>query len=125
MANDMVFRSLKLLGTSMRGLAVFAASLLAICFAGQSAYAGKRVALIIGNSNYQNVVALTNPANDAAAITEMFKQAAFDVVDSRRDLSALEMRRALREFGDKARGRRHQFRRAGGCGAGARRRCRG
>src|SRR5258708_69580 len=91
-------------GRSIRGLAAFAASLLAICFADQSALAGKRVALVIGNSNYQNVAALSNPANDAAAITEMFKQASFDVVDSRRDLKSQEMRRALRDFGDKARG---------------------
>jgi uncharacterized caspase-like protein len=88
----------------MRRLAAFAAALLAICLASPSALAGKRVALVIGNSNYQNVAALTNPANDAAAITEMFKKAAFDVVDSRRDLKAQEMRRALRDFGDKARG---------------------
>ena len=88
----------------MRRLAAFAAALLAICLASPSALAGKRVALVIGNSNYQNVVALTNPANDAAAIAEMFRRAAFDVVDSRRDLKSQEMRRALRDFGDKARG---------------------
>jgi len=88
----------------MRRLAAFAAALLAICLASPSALAGKRVALVIGNSNYQNVVALTNPANDAAAIAEMFRKAAFDVVDSRRDLKSQEMRRALRDFGDKARG---------------------
>ena len=88
----------------MRRLAAFAAALLAICLASPSALAGKRVALVIGNSNYQNVPALTNPANDAAAITEMFKRAAFDVVESRRDLKSQEMRRALRDFGDKARG---------------------
>src|SRR6202051_1452740 len=34
----------------------------------------------------------------------MFRKAAFDVVDSRRDLKSQEMRRALRDFGDKARG---------------------
>src|SRR5580692_1228345 len=88
----------------MRRLAAFAAALLAICLASPSALAGKRVALVIGNSNYQNVVALTNPANDAAAIAEMFRKAAFDVVESRRDLTSQEMRRALRDFGDKARG---------------------
>jgi uncharacterized caspase-like protein len=88
----------------MRRLAAFAAALLVICLASPSALAGKRVALVIGNSNYQNVVALTNPANDAAAIAEMFRRAAFDVVDSRRDLKSQEMRRALRDFGDKARG---------------------
>src|ERR1700692_226584 len=88
----------------MRRLAGLSAALLAICLASPSALAGKRVALVIGNSNYQNVVALTNPANDAAAIAEMFRKAAFDVVDSRRDLKSQEMRRALRDFGDKARG---------------------
>src|SRR5260370_34931373 len=59
---------------------------------------------MVGNSSYQNVAPTTTPANDAAAITEMFKQASFDVVDSRRDLKSQEMRRALRDFGDKARG---------------------
>src|ERR1700722_4728260 len=88
----------------MRRLAALVAALLAICFASPSAMAAKRVALVIGNSNYQNAPALTNPANDAAAITEMFKRADFDVIDSRRDLKAQEMRRALRDFGDKARG---------------------
>ncbi|MEA2917207.1 MAG: hypothetical protein QOJ15_9288 [Bradyrhizobium sp.] len=90
----------------MRRLAALVAAALAVCLANQPALAGtgKRVALIIGNSAYQNVAALTNPANDATAVTEMFKQASFDVVDSRRDLKSQEMRRALRDFGDKARG---------------------
>jgi uncharacterized caspase-like protein len=88
----------------MRRFAAFAAAVLAGCFASQSAVAEKRVALVIGNSSYQNVAALTNPANDAAAITEMFRKASFDVVESRRDLKYMEMRRALRDFTDKARG---------------------
>ncbi len=88
----------------MRRLAAFVAALLAVCLANEPALAGKRVALIVGNSSYQNVAPLSNPANDAAAITEMFKNASFDVVESRRDLKSQEMRRALREFGDKARG---------------------
>jgi uncharacterized caspase-like protein len=88
----------------MRRLAAFVAALLAVCLANQPAFAARRVALVIGNSNYQNVAALTNPVNDAAAIAEMFKNAAFDVVESRRDLTSQEMRRALRDFGDKARG---------------------
>jgi uncharacterized caspase-like protein len=85
-------------------LAALVAALFAVCFADHGALAGKRVALIVGNSSYQNVAPLANPANDAAAITEMFKNASFDVVESRRDLTSQEMRRALREFGDKARG---------------------
>jgi uncharacterized caspase-like protein len=88
----------------MRRLAALIAALLAVCLASQAALAGKRVALVIGNSSYQNVAALTNPVNDAAAVAEMFRNASFDVVESRRDLTSQEMRRALRDFGDKARG---------------------
>jgi uncharacterized caspase-like protein len=88
----------------MRRLAALVAALLAVCLANQPALAGKRVALIIGNSNYQNVTPLTNPANDATAITDLFRKASFDLVESRRDLKSQEMRRALRDFGDKARG---------------------
>ena len=72
------------------------------CF-GASAHAGKRVALVIGNSAYQNVPRLANPAHDAAAIAAMLKKAGFDSVDLRSDLKAAEMRRALREFGNKSR----------------------
>jgi uncharacterized caspase-like protein len=88
----------------MRRLLTFAACVLALCLANRAALADKRVALVIGNSSYQNVPALTNPANDAAAITEMFRKASFDVVESRRDLKYMEMRRALRDFTEKARG---------------------
>jgi uncharacterized caspase-like protein len=87
----------------MRWLAALLSAVMVICFADQSAFADKRVAFIVGNSNYQNVVALANPANDAAAITEMFRKAAFDVVESRRDLKNTDMRRALRDFTEKAR----------------------
>jgi uncharacterized caspase-like protein len=88
----------------MRRLAAFVTVVLAVCLANQSSLAGKRVALVIGNSSYQNVAALANPANDATAITEMFRKASFDVVESRRDLKYMDMRRALRDFADKARG---------------------
>ncbi len=67
------------------------------------AYAEKRVALIIGNSNYEKVARLSNPANDAALIAETFKSAGFGSVELRRDLKAGEMRRALREFIDNSR----------------------
>ena len=69
----------------------------------QPAWAIKRVALVVGNSGYQNAPLLPNPANDAAAITATLKSAGFDVVDSRLNLTATDMRRALREFADQAR----------------------
>jgi uncharacterized caspase-like protein len=67
------------------------------------AFAEKRVALVLGNSAYQNVSPLANPVNDSARIAATLKEAGFDVVDSRRDLPAAETRRALRDFADRAR----------------------
>jgi hypothetical protein len=75
----------------------------ALLLVSQPAFAAKRVALIIGNSAYRNVPALTNPVNDGAVIAATLKEAGFDVVDSRHDLPAVETRRALRDFADRAR----------------------
>jgi uncharacterized caspase-like protein len=79
---------------------VLVAALILAC---QPALAEKRVALVIGNSNYKNAALLPNPANDAKAIADTLKGAGFDVVDSRLDLQSTDMRRALREFADQAR----------------------
>src|SRR5882672_1719080 len=78
----------------------FIAALLLVC---QPASAEKRVALVLGNSNYKNAAVLPNPINDAAAVAATLKRAGFDIVDSRLDLSAADMRRALRDFADQAR----------------------
>lgn len=78
-------------------------TLMLLGFSIAPADADKRVALVIGNSSYQHAGRLANPANDADAITVTFKQAGFDVVESRRDLNVNDMRRALRDFSDKAR----------------------
>jgi uncharacterized caspase-like protein len=93
-------------GTIMRVLGYFgslkfwiAAALILIC---QPALAEKRVALVLGNSAYQNVPPLSNPVNDAALMAKTLKDAGFDIVDSRQNLSALDTRRVLREFADKA-----------------------
>src|SRR5450755_3923600 len=79
---------------------LLAAVLLLVC---QPAFAEKRVALVLGNSAYQNVPQLTNPINDGAVVAATLKAAGFDVVDSRHDLAAAETRRALRDFADRAR----------------------
>ena len=78
----------------------FIAALLLVC---QPASAEKRVALVLGNSNYKNAAVLPNPVNDAAAVAATLKGAGFDIVDSRLDLSAADMRRVLRDFADQAR----------------------
>ena len=73
------------------------------CLTATCAYAEKRVALVIGNSAYDKVAPLPNPANDAELIADTFRSAGFDSVDLRRDLKVDDMRRALRDFVDKAR----------------------
>ncbi len=70
---------------------------------GQPAFAGKRVALVIGNSGYLNVARLGNPGNDATAMTETLKGAGFDIVELRRDLKIAEMRRVFRDFATRSR----------------------
>ena len=77
-----------------------AAMLVGVC---QPAFAEKRVALVIGNGVYQNVPRLPNPVNDGTTIASTLKNAGFDVVDSRHDLTAADTRRALRDFADRAR----------------------
>jgi hypothetical protein len=66
------------------------------------ARAEKRVALVIGISRYQQVPPLGNPAHDAAAMGSLFRKAGFDVVDDKRDLGIVDLRRAVREFSEKA-----------------------
>jgi hypothetical protein len=78
---------------------VLAATVLLVCC---PAWAEKRVALVIGNSTYQNADHLSNPANDATLVAAALKNAGFDLVESRLDLKAVEMRRALRDFHDQA-----------------------
>ena len=75
----------------------------ALMFGAEPAFAGKRVALVLANSAYQHAPSLTNPVNDGAVMAKTLKDAGFDVVDSRHDLSALETRRALRDFADSTR----------------------
>jgi uncharacterized caspase-like protein len=67
------------------------------------ALADKRVALLIGNSAYQHVPKLPNPANDAEAVGILFKSAGFDSVETRENLNVNDMRRVVRDFSDQAR----------------------
>src|SRR5438067_13670697 len=86
--------------SNLRRFLLAAAMLVGVC---QPAFAEKRVALVIGNAVYQNVPRLPNPVNDGATIASTLKNAGFDVVDSRHDLTAADTRRALRDFADRAR----------------------
>ena len=60
---------------------------------------GKRVALVIGNAAYK-VHPLRNPRNDADDVSRSLKGSGFEVIDLR-DASLIQMRSAIRQFGDK------------------------
>jgi uncharacterized caspase-like protein len=80
-------------------LALFGATVWA-----EPALADRRVALIIGNSAYQNAPVLPNPAKDAKAIAAMFTKAGYDVVSAQYDVGNLDFKRAIRDFEDAASG---------------------
>src|SRR6266516_1744253 len=67
-----------------------------------AAQAEKRIALVIGNAAYQ-AGALATPANDAGLIAQTLQAAGFDVVGAR-DLDQDSLRRAFRDFLEKATG---------------------
>src|SRR6516164_5094678 len=78
----------------------FALIPLVFVFAPSAARAEKRIALVVGNAGYQ-VGALATPANDAGLIAQTLQAAGFDVVGAR-DLDQDSLRRALRDFLEKA-----------------------
>jgi uncharacterized caspase-like protein len=88
----------------IRKLIVMAFALipLAFVFTASVARAEKRLALVVGNSGYQ-VGALATPANDAGLVAQTLQAAGFDVVGAR-DLDQDSLRRAFRDFLDKATG---------------------
>jgi hypothetical protein len=71
---------------------------LAAGFAAPAAAAEKRIALVIGNSAYQNTGELRNPRNDAADMAGALRRLGFEVLDGR-DLDKRSMERIIRQFG--------------------------
>jgi hypothetical protein len=63
------------------------------------AFAERRVALIIGNSAYQNVPILPNPERDARGIADMLQKAGYDVTAAF-NVSNLDFKRTIRKFED-------------------------
>ncbi|HEY1862987.1 MAG TPA: caspase family protein [Roseiarcus sp.] len=81
-------------------VAVWAATAVALTAIPSSAAvqpADKRVALVIGNSAYQNAVRLDNAVFDAKAVAESFRKLGFQVVDGY-DLDIDQMRSKVSEF---------------------------
>lgn len=63
--------------------------------------AQERVALVIGNGNYQHATPLPNPVNDARAVAEVLRDIGFDITEGV-DLDRTGMERRIRDFLRKA-----------------------
>lgn len=63
------------------------------------AQAPRRVALVIGNSNYEAAGRLANPANDAADIAAKLREVGFEVIEGH-DLGKRALERKIGEFAD-------------------------
>lgn len=63
---------------------------------------GRRIALVIGNSAYKNVEALTNPRRDAATIADLLRRVGFQSVTLLTDLDREGFVRALQSFAQAA-----------------------
>jgi uncharacterized caspase-like protein len=84
---------------------VCALLIIVVCCRTADAASEKRVALVIGSGRYQNVPALTNPANDARLMAAALEKLDFDVqtvIDPDYDT----MKQALRDFGRRLDGAR-------------------
>jgi hypothetical protein len=94
------------MGSGVRAIRTAALTMLAfvgLAIAPGAADAAKRVALVIGNSAYQNASVLANPANDASDMATSLRTLGFTVVDGR-DLDHRAMRDKVREFSNELRG---------------------
>ncbi|WP_174683028.1 caspase family protein [Bradyrhizobium mercantei] len=60
----------------------------------------QRVALVIGNANYENAPKLANPGNDAQSMAELLNAAGFEVIAAT-DLRQGDMVKVLQDFSDK------------------------
>ena len=61
---------------------------------------GRRIALVIGNSAYKNVPALTNPQKDASAIATSLRNVGFETVTLTVDATREKLIDGLRAFAD-------------------------
>lgn len=86
--------------TFVRGVAI----LTLLLATASAAFAEKRVALLIGNSKYDKVSPLKNPANDATRLAQKLTDMGFDKVTLQLDLAQTALRRTLGQFARDAAG---------------------
>ena len=84
----------------------FVLSILMLAFSTLDCRADKRIALVVGNSNYQSVASLNNPRNDAVLIADTLRKAGFTLVGNRAqlDLDKANFDKAIQTFGNELTG---------------------
>jgi tetratricopeptide (TPR) repeat protein len=85
----------------MKSCALLVFFFIPVCLSAQSYQ--KRLALVIGNSNYQNGGSLPNPVNDATAIAAALQSVGFEVM-KHQNVTQKEMKMAINAFGQKLHG---------------------
>ena len=78
-------------------------AVIALFLASGAAHAERRVALVLGNSNYQHAPALANPVRDAQAIADQLKSLDFEVA-SGFDLTKGQTEETIAKFAKQVRG---------------------
>ena len=81
----------------MSRLCVFLAALILVTLTTFEASADRRVALVIGNSEYRELPALKNPDTDARDVESTFRRAGFDVFVAK-DLTRLQFEERFRTY---------------------------
>ncbi|MDK9695566.1 MAG: caspase family protein [Siculibacillus sp.] len=81
----------RLFGAAVLGLALLVSALV------MPAAAERRVALVIGNSSYKSIVALSNPRNDAEDMSSALRSLGFEVM-LRTDVQKNDIRNVLKDF---------------------------
>ena len=91
--------------TGNRGAPAAAIALLSLLLAGPAA-AEKRIALVVGNSAYQNVTRLDNPRNDATLMADTLSSLGFTLIGGRAqlDLDKAALDTGVQNFGRQIQG---------------------
>ena len=87
-------------GNFMRGIGL---AVLALVLTVTAASAERRIALVLGNSHYQNAPVLPNPVNDAQAMSDRLKGLGFEIV-SGLDLTKAQTQEKIAQFAKQVRG---------------------
>src|ERR1039458_5811602 len=91
--------------TGYRGALAVAIALLTLLSTGPT-FAEKRIALVVGNSTYQNITRLDNPRNDAALMADTLQSLGFNLVGghAQLDLDKSSLDNAVQSFGRQVQG---------------------